>query len=78
MNIGMLWFDNDPKTTLQEKIQGAVKYYREKYGLTPSKCVVNPTMLPQGFEEGTQVADVYIFGSKFVLPNHFFVGVKEP
>jgi hypothetical protein len=47
MNTGMLWFDNDPKTTLTTKIERAVDYYRHKYGRDPNLCLIHPSMLPQ-------------------------------
>jgi hypothetical protein len=46
MNIGMLWFDNDPKLNLDTKVERAVAYYRDKYGKTPTLCFVHPSMLP--------------------------------
>jgi hypothetical protein len=46
MNLGMLWFDNDPKVTLDIKVQRAAAYYRHKYGKAPTLCFVNPTMFP--------------------------------
>lgn len=45
MNIGMLWFDNDPKADLKIKIERAATYYRSKYGKAPNLCFVNPIML---------------------------------
>lgn len=46
MNIGMLWFDNDTKASLEVKIERAASYYRTKYGRTPTLCFVHPSMLP--------------------------------
>lgn len=46
MNIGMLWFDNDAKSSLDTKIERAASYYRTKYGRTPTLCFVHPSMLP--------------------------------
>ena len=48
MNVGMLWFDNDPKTELDDKIKRAANYYREKYGNPPTVCFVHPSMMPVG------------------------------
>ena len=45
MNIGMLWFDNDKKTDLSDKIKRAASYYKEKYGQNPNLCFVHPSML---------------------------------
>jgi hypothetical protein len=46
MNIGMLWFDNDPKAGLEVKVERAAIFYRNKYGKNPSLCFVHPSMLP--------------------------------
>ena len=44
MDIGMLWFD-DSTRPFEEKLQRAVGYYVEKYGRTPTLCLVNPDTL---------------------------------
>jgi hypothetical protein len=46
MNLGMLWFDNDPKAALDIKVERAAAYYRRKYGKTPTLCFVHPSMFP--------------------------------
>jgi hypothetical protein len=46
MNLGMLWFDNDPKAALDIKVERAADYYRRKYGKTPTLCFVHPSMFP--------------------------------
>jgi hypothetical protein len=46
MNVGMLWFDNDPRIALTAKVARAADYYRRKYGLVPDLCLVHPSMLP--------------------------------
>ena len=45
MNVGMLWFDNDPKAGLDAKVERAAVYYRKKYGKVPTLCFVHPTMM---------------------------------
>ena len=45
MEIGMLWFDDDPRTALAAKVSRATDYYRLKYGLIPNLCLVHPSML---------------------------------
>ena len=47
MNVGMLWFDNDPRTALAAKVARAADYYRQKYGLVPDLCLVHPSMLAE-------------------------------
>lgn len=82
MNIGMLWFDNDPKTDLSTKIDRAKTYYRTKYGKTPNLCFVHPSMIPAPVEgeeqpEKLTTGDIEIRGNRSVLPNHFWIGVNH-
>ena len=71
MNIGMLWFDNDSKTTLEAKVGRAVSYYQGKYGKAPTLCFVNPKMDAPGTVAGLEVRT-----TRSVMPNHFWIGVK--
>lgn len=70
----MLWFDNDPKTELPEKISRAAEYYRKKYGRQPNLCVVNPRMLgAQRPKSGRMVVET----SAVIQPNHLWIGVES-
>jgi len=40
MNVGVLWFDNDPKKALEQKIAEAQAYYQTKYGRASDMCLV--------------------------------------
>jgi mevalonate pyrophosphate decarboxylase len=73
MNVGMLWFDNDPKADIQIKINRAVDYYRNKYGQTPNLCFVHPSMVKAS---PIKTASIEIRSSRSVLPNHFWLGVN--
>ena len=81
MNIGMLWFDNDPKVELTIKIERAAAYYRTKYGNQPTLCFVHPSMIGsittdnQG-QAPLRTAGVEIRSARSVLPNHFWIGVN--
>jgi hypothetical protein len=79
MNIGMLWFDNDPKTEVSAKIARAASYYRDKYGKTPNLCFVHPSMLgatPQGNGNGSfKGGPIEVRTSPTIRPNHFWIGV---
>lgn len=75
MHVGMLWFDNDPKTDLSTKIHQAAVYYQKKYGCMPDLCFVHPSMLkaaplspPRGIE---------IRANRVVLPHHLWLGIRE-
>jgi hypothetical protein len=73
VNIGMLWFDNDPKTELGIKIKRAADYYRNKYGKTPDLCFVHPSLLGEG---KLQTGKIEVRSSRSVLPNHFWIGIQ--
>ena len=74
MDIGMMWFDNDPKTGLLTKIERAAEYYRNKYGCRPDLCLVNPTMLP-AMKMNTGGITVRSFRS--ILPGILWLGVND-
>jgi len=84
VNIGMLWFDNDPKTTLAAKIIRAVTYYTEKYGRAPNLCLINPAMMesppaPGGASphpEKNGIGGIAVRPYRPVLPGHLWIGVE--
>jgi len=59
MNIGMLWFDNDPKANLDAKIERAATYYQKKYGRSPTLCFIHPSMLQNGKLPGPETAQTH-------------------
>jgi hypothetical protein len=73
MNIGMLWFDNDPSTDLDAKVKQAAAYYNQKYGKAPNLCYVHPCMLSDG---EAQTGEIAIKTNGTVLPNHFWIGIN--
>jgi len=79
METGMLWFDNDPKKSLDLKIEQAVDYYRHKYGLSPDLCLVNPGNLLKNNSqsETTLVGRVVIRPFRSVLPGHLWIGMED-
>jgi len=74
MDIGLLWFDDDPKRSLTQKIVAAATRYREKFGAIPNMCYVNPSTLGNGPKT---VGIVQIRTAVNILPNHFFIGVAD-
>ncbi len=73
MDIGMLWYD-DSSRSLKEKVQRAVEFYTQKYGRTPTLCLINPASLNGGERESTPVP---IRAARSVMPNHLWIGVDE-
>ena len=43
--VGLLWFDDDPKHTFEEKVHRAVAHYERKYRRFPTLCYVHPSAL---------------------------------
>ena len=72
MDVGMLWLDDDKKSSLDEKIRKAADYYLDKYGQMPDICLVNQAMLAKE----KKVDAIQVQPAHNVLPNHFWVGVK--
>ncbi|MGC8856914.1 MAG: hypothetical protein ACP5QU_08950 [Anaerolineae bacterium] len=74
MHTGMLWFDNDPRTSLAVKIQKAAEYYRQKYGRQPDLCLVNPTML-----QNEKISEEHITVRPYrpILPGHLWIGIED-
>ena len=72
MNVGMLWLDDDKKTTVEEKIQQAAEYYQQKFGRKPDTCLVNRAMVG----EELRVGSIHVYPARYVLPNHFWIGIE--
>lgn len=73
MHTGMLWFDNDQKSTLETKIKKAVEYYQKKYGNKPDLCLVHPSMMTGTIDMDTITVRPY----RPVLPGHIWIGIED-
>ena len=76
MHTGMLWFDNDPRTTLSIKIQKAMDFYNKKFGRIPDLCLVHPSMLDSG-QRQVELCKLVIRPYKPVMPGHLWIGVED-
>jgi hypothetical protein len=74
MDIGMLWYDDDAKRPLGEKVARAVDYYKTKYGSLPTVCFVNPATLKDAPDTA---AGVQIRSARNVMVDHFWLGIGE-
>lgn len=74
MNVGMLWFDNDPKADLSVKIERAADYYRKKYGKTPDICFVHPSMVS---EPAPRTGKIEVRTNRSILPHHLWIGIHQ-
>ncbi len=85
MEIGMLWFDNDKKTSIPSKVEKAARYYQQKYGVNPDLCYVHPKTVRDentgnGGKKKTErqepltVGKIKVLRNEKVLPDHFWIG----
>jgi hypothetical protein len=74
VNLGWLWFDDDPKTSLDEKVSQASARFRQKFGRAPRVCYVSLTALG-GAQPVT--GPVQVRGASNVLRGHFLFVVDE-
>jgi len=75
MEIGMLWFDNDKKSSIPVKLARAATYYFKKYGQKPNMVYAHPETLGDTKTDVTQSQfNLEIRESHMLLPNHFWVG----
>jgi hypothetical protein len=74
MDIGMLWYDDDSKRPITEKVARAVDYYKAKYGSVPTVCFVNPATLKDAADSA---AGVQIRPARNVMVDHFWLGIGE-
>ena len=78
MHVGMLWFDNDPRTGLADKVSRAADYYRKKYGQVPDLCMVHPAMMigrPELVE--SRAEKIAVIPDRTILPGHLWIGCEE-
>lgn len=76
MLTGILWFDNDLKRTLEQKLTRAIEYYTNKYGRKPELCLVNPGMATA--DDLNSVEHIITARAwRGVVPNHLWIGVEE-
>ncbi|RME34788.1 MAG: hypothetical protein D6793_08165 [Thermoflexia bacterium] len=88
--IGLLWFDDDPRRELREKVEQAAWRYVEKFGRCPTVCYVHPSMMEGNGGGGQplvlefrdtsrrgQVLRLTVRPRRTVLRHHLWVGEEE-
>lgn len=74
MKLGLLWYDNDPRKSLDAKVLEAAARYREKFGADPNVCYVNPEQLQP---ERPPKIKLRLVGAGTVRPNHFWLELEK-
>ena len=71
MREGLLWFDDDPRREMAEKVRQAAARYRQKFGIAPEVCYVNDRALDRA---EVRIGDLRVMPASTVLPHHFWIG----
>lgn len=74
MKQGWLWYDNDPKKPLDEKLTEAALKYKEKFGIEPTVCYVNPAHLDS---KESSKGKVKLISASTVMPNYFWLEIDK-
>jgi hypothetical protein len=77
---GLLWFDDDPRKDLGEKVLRAAAHYERKYGYAPDLCYVHPSAFGEngnGKSKVQKIGTVEIQSGRSVLPHHFWLGITD-
>lgn len=78
MNTGYLWFNNDPKKTMLEKVQNAAADFKKKFDHDAEYCLVNISDAQgQNLEEIAKTCNMIVQTYKYTQPNNFWVGYEE-
>ncbi len=72
MDIGLLWYDDDKKKTLEVKINEASVRYHARFGVLPNVCHVHGN----GDEARKQVGKIAIVPNPAIRPNYYWLGVE--
>jgi hypothetical protein len=81
MDIGLLWFDNNPSTDIEEKVRRAAGHYRRKFGRPANLVFANSATLAEQpghaapFEVEQDGVALKVVAAGHMLPHHFWVGV---
>jgi hypothetical protein len=82
MDIGLLWYDDDPRRGLEDKVGRAAQRYRDKYGRWPNTCFVHPNMLTNHLGQDLRVAcsgrqsrsQIRVISAPNILLHHYWLG----
>ncbi len=74
MKEGLLWFDNDPKRKLVDKVDRAAKRYRARLRRKPTVCYVNAEEFNIEIDE---INGIHLKPANHIRPHYFWIGVEQ-
>lgn len=69
----LIWYDNDRKRKLAEKVAQAAERYTERFGVAPEIVLLNPTQAG----EIAAVAGIPVRATPLVAPNFLYIGTED-
>jgi len=84
MEVGLLWYDDDPRRGLEDKVERAAQRYREKHGRWPNTCYVHSrTVLSQAEKDRHAICGaegpqdkIRLVPAPNILLHHYWLGVS--
>jgi hypothetical protein len=85
VEVGLLWYDSDPRRELEDKIGRAAQRYREKFGCWPNTCFVHPQAIQDCAQPESSVACqlqapstmIRVVSAPYILLHHFWLGISD-
>ncbi len=76
--LGLLWYDDDARRPVPQKIADAVSRYQERLGGLPTVCQLNPRQAAAlASAKAATLPPVRLMPEETLRPNYFFVGIEE-
>jgi len=73
--LGVWWYDNNPRTSLAEKVQAASYRYERRTGRPATVCWVNPEQSKEPLPE--KVNGIEVLTSQHVHLHYYYAGERE-
>jgi hypothetical protein len=72
MEVGELFYIENPSLNLEQRVLWAAKRYQKKFGQQPTLVMLHPSLLKAGQK---RLGRLRLEAKKSVLPNYLWIGV---
>lgn len=72
MEVGELFYIEDPSLNLEERVLWAADRYQKRFGQQPTLCLIHPSLLKKGQK---RFGRLRLEAKKSVLPTYLWMGV---
>jgi hypothetical protein len=69
-----VWYDDNPKKAVKDKIDEAVLRYKQKYGKMPNLCMLSEKIQSSDYSPAVSGLNLQIRTAKNVPQNYFWIG----